>query len=121
MDKSTQSNLYQKIGSNITHYRTKKNLSQDELATVMGVTRVTISHLEKGSNSMTIDRILQLSEVLDITYNNLLEEDHRHEKKLPKRCCFKCGHYESGSSLCSNLGIVTPHKFYCKNFKIGEL
>lgn len=53
------------IGSKIREFREKKGYSQDELAEIMEVHRSTISKVEKGRFSITIDYLVKFSFYLD--------------------------------------------------------
>ena len=54
-------------------YRMKKGLTQDELACLICVDRSTISKWENGENYPKIDRLFQISRVLEVTIDQLLE------------------------------------------------
>jgi len=51
----------------------KKGLTQDELACLICVDRSTISKWENGENYPKIDRLFQISRVLEVTIDQLLE------------------------------------------------
>ena len=52
------------IGKNIKHFRIKRNLTQDQLAEQLFVTRQTISNYETGKSRPDIDMLVKISEVL---------------------------------------------------------
>ncbi len=60
------------VGKKIMFYRKKLNLTQDELASKLFVTRQNISKWENGSGIPSIDSILELSKIFNITIENLL-------------------------------------------------
>ena len=60
------------VGKKIMFYRKKLNLTQDELASKLFVTRQNISKWENGSGIPSIDSILVLSKIFNITIENLL-------------------------------------------------
>ena len=61
-----------KIGKFISIKRKEKNLTQLELADKLGVTDRTISNWENGKNMPDISLIKQISNILDISINELL-------------------------------------------------
>lgn len=63
------------IGSRIKEERVKRGLSQEELGKLVGVSKVAISHYERGSEQPKMKRLKKLVEVLDLTPNYLLGND----------------------------------------------
>ena len=59
--------LAQLLGKFIKHHRVDKNISQDELATKAGLSRPTISLMERGK-SMNLNSIIRVLRVLDLLY-----------------------------------------------------
>ena len=55
----------QRIGENIRESREKRGYSQDELAEIMEVNRSTISKIENGKFSISIDYIVKFGWYLD--------------------------------------------------------
>ncbi|WLD76241.1 helix-turn-helix transcriptional regulator [Mogibacterium neglectum] len=64
-----------KIGSIIKEKRTKLGLTQDDLAKKLQVSRSTISNWEINRNYPDIKLIVNISNILDIPLNELLQED----------------------------------------------
>ncbi len=60
------------LSENIKKYRKKLNLSQDELAEKLGVSRQSVSFWETGQTQPTIDNIIALAKVFDISTDVLL-------------------------------------------------
>lgn len=54
-----------KIGQNIRQFREKRGFSQDELAEIMEINRSTISKIENGKFSLTVDYLSKFSWFLD--------------------------------------------------------
>ncbi len=63
------------LGNHIKHYRNEKGLSQEELAERVYVTRQTISNWENNKNYPDINSIVLLSEVFEISIDNLIKGD----------------------------------------------
>ena len=60
------------LSDNIRSYRKKNNLSQDELAEKIGVSRQSVSFWETGQTQPTIDNIIALSRIFNISSDELL-------------------------------------------------
>lgn len=60
------------LSDNIKKYRKEKNLSQDELAEQLGVSRQSISLWETGQTQPTIENIIALATVFGISTDSLL-------------------------------------------------
>lgn len=72
---------FTKIGLKIAEYRKKKNLSQDQLAEKMYVTRQLISKWELGTGIPKIDHVISLCEILDVNFEELLCLNDEEEKE----------------------------------------
>jgi len=55
------------LGEFIKYHRIEKNLSQEELGTAAGISRPTISLMERGK-SMSLNSIIRVLRVLDLLY-----------------------------------------------------
>ena len=55
------------LGEFIKHHRIVKNMSQEELGTAAGLSRPTISLMERG-RSMNLNSIIRVLRVLDLLY-----------------------------------------------------
>ena len=69
------------LGNQIKHYRIEKGLSQEELAERVYVTRQTISNWENNKNYPDINSIVLLSEIFEISIDNLIKGDLEKMKK----------------------------------------
>lgn len=63
------------LGKQIKHYRTENALSQDNLAERVFVSRQTISNWENDKSYPDINSIVLLSEVFDVSIDNLIKGD----------------------------------------------
>ncbi len=63
------------LGKRIKHYRTEKALSQENLAERVYVSRQTISNWENEKSYPDINSIVLLSEVFDVSIDNLIKGD----------------------------------------------
>ena len=66
---------FMELGNQIKHYRNEKGLSQEELAERIFVTRQSISNWENNKNYPDINSIVLLSEVFEISIDNLIKGD----------------------------------------------
>ncbi|WP_217907054.1 helix-turn-helix transcriptional regulator [Campylobacter ureolyticus] len=62
---------FMELGNQIKYYRSEKELSQEELADRLYVSRQTISNWENNKNYPDINSIVLLSEVFEISIDNL--------------------------------------------------
>ena len=60
------------IGKNIRDLRSKRNMTQDELAEKLFVTRQTVSNYETGRSRPDLDMLVKISEVLECDTNAIL-------------------------------------------------
>jgi DNA-binding XRE family transcriptional regulator len=56
----------------LKEFRQKRGLTQQELANLVHLHRVTIASFESGKNNPTLENMLKFCEVLNITPNDLL-------------------------------------------------
>ena len=64
-----------KLGENILKFRKKSGLSQEELGEKVDVTRQTISNWELGETSPNSDQLKALSQALNVSVDELLDND----------------------------------------------
>lgn len=71
------------IINKIKEFRKLKNLTQDDLAEYLGVTRKTINQIESGNVLPKIDVAYKLSIILGVTVEQLFLNDdyNKHSKK----------------------------------------
>ena len=63
------------IGEKITKLRISKNMSQENLAQLLNVSRQAVSRWEGGDSIPHIDTLLQICDIFGITSDRLLRED----------------------------------------------
>ena len=59
------------VGENIVNFRKEKNSSQEELANLIGVSRPTLSKIEKNAAKLDIDCANEICKVFSITLDEL--------------------------------------------------
>ena len=60
------------IGNNIKAIRLKKGLTQSQLAEMADISTVHMSHIETGAVAMSLDSLINISNSLETTPDNLL-------------------------------------------------
>lgn len=63
------------VGEKLKKRRTTLNLTQDKVGEELGVTRQTISNWENGKSYPDIERIISLSELYELSLDELLKGD----------------------------------------------
>jgi len=66
------SKVYKELGSRIKRLREELGISQQRLAVFLGVSRSTISQIEIGVRKVSADELLKLSEIFNISVEQLL-------------------------------------------------
>lgn len=72
------------LGNRIKTEREKLNMSQDDLAKKMDISRQAISKWETGSSYPDIEKILRLSEIFNLSLDELVKGDKNFQKNLIK-------------------------------------
>jgi len=62
-----------KLGENLKKIRTKKNITQTELAKTLGVDKSFVSNIESGKTNPTLSTITNLAQTLGVSTNELLK------------------------------------------------
>ena len=66
-------NESKKLGANLKKIRTKKNISQGDIARKLEVDRGFISNIENGKTNPTLATISKLAQALDVSSDKLLK------------------------------------------------
>lgn len=59
------------FGKRVRELRKQKGLSQEALADLAGLDRSYMGHIERGNQNISLTKIYQLAEALDISVSNL--------------------------------------------------
>jgi len=62
------------IGKRLRAFRLRKDLSQVELAKVLGTKQANVSDIERGIRGVTVQQLVKVARVLGITPNEILGE-----------------------------------------------
>ena len=66
-------NEAKKLGENLKRIRTKKNISQGDIAKLLGVSRGFVSNVENGKTNPTLSTITKLANAIGTTSDELLK------------------------------------------------
>ena len=77
------------VGQRVKTARLNKNLSQEELGNLLGVTKVSVCGYERGTRIPTLSTFLSLSEILDLEPNYLLGRDVKVVSEQDAKYCVK--------------------------------
>jgi len=72
----------QRIGARLRYYRKRKGLKGDEVAKYLNVSRTAISNYETGNREPNFDTVILLSELYDMSADNLLGISSSFNKDL---------------------------------------
>lgn len=61
------------IGLNIGYYRRARNMTQIELAEALSISSNYLSQVERGCKTLSLDKLLQLAEVLGVDEKEFLD------------------------------------------------
>lgn len=67
--------MHKTIGNNITKIRKAQGLTQENIASYLGLSREQISHYERGVRNISVTELNKLSDLFGIELSDLLEEN----------------------------------------------
>lgn len=59
------------LGSRIKALRCSKNFTQEQIADQIGVSRQKYARIESGANNITLEVLLQIAKILDVTVGDI--------------------------------------------------
>jgi transcriptional regulator with XRE-family HTH domain len=68
----------------IKEERQKQNMSQQELGEILHISRQSVSKWERGESYPSIELLIKLSELFDLTLDELVKGDHSLKEKIIK-------------------------------------
>ena len=71
------------LGENIYHLRKEKNLSQDELAAALEVSRQSVSKWENNSAVPELEKLVKMSELFGVTLDELVGQPQNAQTSAP--------------------------------------
>lgn len=63
------------FGQRVRFFRVRKHLTQEQLAEMAEISVSFLGHIERGSRVASLDTLMQLCSALEVTPNDLLEDD----------------------------------------------
>jgi transcriptional regulator with XRE-family HTH domain len=72
MEHANTNKIYIEIGKRIKDMREHKNISQEELSKKIGLTRTSITNIEKGRQRLLVHTLINIAQELSINVNTLL-------------------------------------------------
>jgi len=73
------------IGERLASLRKVRNITQGELATLIGITQVMVSRIERGSIQLSVDMLIRFSQALGTTADEVLRSDPPNATRTPLR------------------------------------
>ena len=99
------------IRKNLVALRLTHGLTQAELAEAVDVTTNHISHVENGSNGISLELLLKICRALGITPNDILSGEYETEEKSDGHA-LSLDHMEP-----SDIDLIEKIAYYMKNKK----
>ena len=75
MKYKSDDNTKQILIKQLKFYREKRNFSQDFIAEHIGITQALYNKIENGSRDMTINTLIKITEILDISMDSLFAKE----------------------------------------------
>lgn len=74
--------MYRQIGAKVAYYRTLRQLTQDELARIIHVSRSTLNRIERGryNNGISLSTLMDVAEGLRVELSNLVSFTDEEKK-----------------------------------------
>lgn len=82
IEKQKQTEFYETVGSRIKLARNMQLLTQDDLAFIFGISRVSVTNIETGKQRLPLHLIVALCGLLAITVDELVPEYKHNVKSL---------------------------------------
>lgn len=69
--------ILERLGENLRKYRKMNNLTQEELAEIVGIHPTYVGKLEMGKNNPSVKMLFKISRALKITLADIFDFDKR--------------------------------------------
>ena len=103
------------IGHKLRHFRTKKGISQETLAHLLGVERNSYIKMENGKTNVSWERLEQIVKILEVDIWELLSYD---EKQVVYVHTNNQGHIANNGAVTQNITSSTDLAEKCKELEI---
>ena len=67
---------YKNIGRRIRHYRKRRGYTQEQLGLSINTSGAYISNIERGVKKPSLDNLVSIAEILDVTVNDMIQPMH---------------------------------------------
>ena len=94
------------LGNKIKEIRLLHQLNQDELASILDVTKNFISDVERGNKSFSLEKLLYFCSIFDVSLDSLLPKNNEGKLKLEKLKLEKLKETECFSKNMENITIL---------------
>lgn len=81
MSMNAYGKIYRDIGIRLSKCRKAKRISQEKLAKLVGLTRTSIIHIEKGRQKAPLDKLYHIAEILEEDIFDILPRMERFTKR----------------------------------------
>ncbi|MEC4041900.1 helix-turn-helix domain-containing protein [Myroides odoratimimus] len=98
--------FYNDLGNNISSIRTKKGISQDDLAKEIRLSRPSVANIEKGKQRPSIFTLVQISKLLEVSLSDLLP--------VPSQNSFEINHFIGQETSKDELNTINFKDFLNK-------
>lgn len=65
---------YEALGKRVRAYRKLFDMTQEELAEAVGVSCSFVGHIERGTRKLSVDTLVRLADVLQVSCDTLLQD-----------------------------------------------
>lgn len=72
---------YRDIGARVRTLRQERDLTQTELAKILGTTQTAVSEIERGNRGLTVQQLVKLSRALKTSPDGILGEENGHQPR----------------------------------------
>lgn len=77
--------FYQDLGKRIKEKRLKKGFSQNGVATAIGLSRTSLTNIEKGRQNLLLHTFLDIADALQVKAKDLLPEEANPSEDMQKK------------------------------------
>jgi DNA-binding XRE family transcriptional regulator len=72
MTKQTVDAFYRELGTQIVQIRKDRNITQEQLATILGLTRTSVTNIEKGRQKILFHTCVMIAQALSVDLMELM-------------------------------------------------
>jgi transcriptional regulator with XRE-family HTH domain len=76
--------IFESVGKNISYELCKKNMTQQSLADILGISKQVLSKIIKGKKAINIAELSKIAKALSISINTLMNVDLNENVQTPQ-------------------------------------